>query len=167
MFFLLSLSLSLLKHSSSDYRVLQQQSIHQQKLHLHGHHSSSGKDRDRDRPRVNTLITSSVGNSISDNLNSSLHRYSVETLTSTVSNGPRHTPCNVKREGLDITSDDEESVTSSFDDAVNSDEDIDVDDVDDADCGEHFNSASTNASENNRSANFGVNKAREKASPWR
>ena len=125
--------------------------MHQQKLNMHGHHSSVHKDRDRDhhhhRDRDshshhhrsgNTVISPS---SVGTNDTSSLHRFSVESLTGIRSssspnseghlNGSRSDGVSGSKRGepLDLTSDEDGSL-GSLGDADSDDDlaDIDIDD---------------------------------------
>ncbi|XP_074593774.1 homeobox protein SIX3-like [Brevipalpus obovatus] len=102
-----------------------QQQMQQQKI-MHGHGSSPHKDRDRSRS--NTVISSGVNGNSNNKANSSLHRFSVESLTGISSdNGDRNCSGSknehIKREPLDYASSDDEdgSITSYIDDGDNSD----------------------------------------------
>ena len=102
-----------------------QQQMQQQKL-MHGHGSSPLKDRDRSRS--NTVISSGVNGNSNNKPNSSLHRFSVESLTGISSdNADRNSSGSknehIKRESLDYASSDDEdgSITSYIDDGDNSD----------------------------------------------
>lgn len=144
--------------------------MHQQKLNMHGHHSSVHKDRDRDhhhhhhRDRDshshhrsslsgNTVISPS---SVGTNDTSSLHRFSVESLTgirsSSSPNSEGHGPINgsrgdgvsgCKREPLDLTSDEDGSLGSLGDGDSDDDlADIDIDDDGKLNSNHHFLSLS-------------------------
>ncbi|XP_015786553.1 homeobox protein SIX6-like [Tetranychus urticae] len=136
-----------------------QKQIQKQQLGIHGHHSSIHKssrcERDRDhRDRDNhshhhrSSLSGRSGNtvispsSVGTNDTSSLHRFSVESLTGIrSSSSPASEGHHVngssgggaKREPLDLTSDEDASLGSLGDDGVNSDDDLDDIDIDDDD----------------------------------
>lgn len=105
--------------------------MQQQKLQIHGHHHHHGTHSNGDSRNRSATISSNSGQLNSSRNNSSLHRFSVDALAGTQSSAGNDRKHNSNHRQLNVTSDEDGSITS-WDDEIagtDDDDDIDVDDV--------------------------------------